>query len=227
MARQVLDTQQLRDHHLFATLPEAEFSRLMEKARLHKLRKEDFLFRQGTDATHFYYVVKGTIKLYRMMTDGSEKIIELVPAGMTFGEALMFNANSKYPVTAQAAENSTVVCFNNSDYLTLLKTFPDLALQLLSGITVRLRARINEIEVLSLKNASHRVVRYLIGLTMSSSEPCRQFKLPAEKRLIAGQLGIRPETFSRVIAHLKEEGIIDIKGRVITVLDQQALINYE
>lgn len=228
MAQINVDTQDIRNHHLFSILPEETFKALTDKSRLQKLRKGEFLFQQNDDANNFFYVLKGTIKLYRIMLDGTEKIIELVPAGQSFGEALVFTSAPKYPVTAQAVEAGTqVVCFPNADYLTLLKANPNLTLQLLSGVTTRLRMRLNEIELLSLKNATHRVVRYLITLMSEYTEPNPSFKLPAAKRLIAGHLGIRPETFSRVVAKLKEEHIIAISGSVITVLDRQALLRYE
>lgn len=228
MAQINVDTKDIRNHHLFSILPEETFSALIDKSRLQKLRKGEFLFQQNDDANNFFYVLKGTIKLYRIMLDGTEKIIELVPAGQSFGEALVFTSAPKYPVTAQAVEAATqVVCFPNADYLTLLKANPNLTLQLLSGVTTRLRMRLNEIELLSLKNATHRVVRYLITLMSEHSELNPSFKLPAAKRLIAGHLGIRPETFSRVVARLKEEKIIAISGSVITVLDRQALLRYE
>jgi CRP-like cAMP-binding protein len=51
--------------------------------------------------------------------------------------------------------------------------------------------------------------------------------LPIAKRLIAGQLSIQPETFSRIIHHLSHEGIIRVEGRLICILDRDRLENYE
>lgn len=223
----ISSTNPVREHHLFSSLPDAVFWRLMARSKSHRLEKDDLLFRQDSEANHFYFVLFGTIKLCRVLSDGSEKIIELVPPGVTFGEALILKRGTKYPVTAQAVESSEVIGFSNNQYLSLLQEQPELAIALLSGMSHRLHMRINEIEVLSIKNATHRVVRYLITLAVTSCDIHSSFNLPAEKRLIAGQLGIRPETFSRVVSRLKDEGIIDIKGRRIIVLDQNALLNYE
>lgn len=111
--------------------------------------------------------------------------------------------------------------------MTLLKSSPDLSLVLLGDLSRRLRMRLNEIEVLSLKNSTHRVVRYLLTQIVGSESEYPQFDLPVAKRLIAGQLAIQPETFSRIVHRLKEEGVIDMKGKEVTVLDRKALADYE
>ncbi|MEH6468133.1 MAG: Crp/Fnr family transcriptional regulator [Porticoccus sp.] len=227
MQFQKIHGQLLRKHHLFSALSDSDMTTLMRGTRVLSVGKGEFLFQQNEEARHFYFVVSGCMKLFRTLPDGTEKIIELVPSNQTFAEALMFNAQMMYPVSAQAVDSSELFSFSNIDYMTLLKSSPDLSLVLLGDLSRRLRMRLSEIEVLSLKNSTHRVVRYLMTQIVDSDSEYPQFDLPVAKRLIAGQLAIQPETFSRIVHRLKEEGVIDMKGKEVTVLDRKALANYE
>ncbi|HAQ85066.1 MAG TPA: transcription factor, partial [Pseudomonas sp.] len=98
---------------------------------------------------------------------------------------------------------------------------------LLGKLSVRLHQRINEIETLSLKNATHRVVRYLMTQLARLKDEGSSFELPMAKQLIAGHLSIQPETFSRIIRRLIDEEIITQEGRQITILDRQRLESFE
>lgn len=227
MQFQKIHGQILRKHHLFSALSDSDLAKLMHGTRVLSVGKGEFLFQQNEEARHFYFVVSGCMKLFRTLPDGTEKIIELVPSNQTFAEALMFSAQTMYPVSAQAVEPAELFSFSNVDYMALLKSSPDLSFVLLADLSRRLRMRLNEIEVLSLKNSTHRVVRYLLTQIVGSEAEYPQFDLPVAKRLIAGQLAIQPETFSRIVHRLKEEGIIDMKGKEVTVLDRDALANYE
>jgi len=227
MQFQKIHGQLLRKHHLFSALSDQELEKLIKSSRVISVGRGEFLFQQNEEARQFYFVVSGCIKLFRTLPDGTEKIIELVPSNQTFAEALMFTSQMVYPVSSQAVEPAELFSFSNSNYLTLLKTSPNLSLILLGDLSRRLRMRLGEIEVLSLKNSTHRVVRYLLTQIACSDSESPQFNLPVAKCLIAGQLAIQPETFSRIIHKLKEEGIIDMKGKEVTVLNRKALDNYE
>ncbi len=227
MQFQKIHGQLLRKHHLFSPLQDSDLEHLMHSARVISVAKGEFLFQQGEEARHFYFVVNGCIKLFRTLPDGTEKIIELIASNQTFAEALMFSSQTEYPVSGQAVDPTELFSFSNTDYLALVKTNPDLCVELLGDLSFRLRKRLNEIEVLSLKNSTHRVVRYFMAQMADSDEERPTFDLPVAKRLIAGHLSIQPETFSRIVHRLKEEGIIAMKGKQVTVLDRNALINYE
>ena len=112
-------------------------------------------------------------------------------------------------------------------YLRQLQDNTPLALALLAKLSTRLHQRIDEIETLSLKNATHRVVRYLLTLAAHApGENCR-VEIPVAKQLVAGHLSIQPETFSRIMHRLGDEGIIRLDGREISILDRERLECFE
>lgn len=217
----------LSNHHLFSPLSEEELKKLLQSARVISLKKGDFLFQQEQEAKNFYFVISGCVKLFRNLPGGIEKIIEMVSKNQTFAEALMFNSQQLFPVSAQAVESTELFSFCNSDYLALLKLNPDLYMSLLGDLSCRLHNRINEIEVLSLNNSTHRVIRYFMDQIAGSDAVCPTFELPVAKQLIAGHLAIQPETFSRIVHRLKEEKVITMEGRKVTILNREALASYK
>jgi len=220
-------TQLLQRHHLFAPLKEDDLKHLVSRARVMSLSKGDFLFMQGDHVEHFYFVISGCIKLFRNLPDGTEKIIELVHDEQTFAEALMFKAKNNYPVSTQAVESTELFSFPCAEYLSLVKANTDLCLALLGNLSARLRRRLAEIEVLSLKNSTQRVARYLLSQLDADDSEQTDFELPVAKRHIAAQLAIQPETLSRIVYKLKEEGIIEMQGKRVKVIHRKGLENYE
>lgn len=182
---------------------------------------------QGELAERFYFVISGKMKLLRLLPDGTEKIIELFKPNQTFAEALMFREMSEYPVTAQAVESTSLFSFSNIDYKKMVKEDSNLALELLGDLSLRLHRRLREIEMLSLKNSTIRVVRYFLALLDQESDGTQTMELPVAKRLIAAQLAIQPETLSRIFNRMKEDRIVEINGRNINVPNIEKLEQYE
>ncbi|MCL6415389.1 Crp/Fnr family transcriptional regulator [Aestuariirhabdus sp. Z084] len=217
----------LKSHHLFAGFDDNELQQLLTTCHLKTLGRGDWLFHQGDPAPAFYFVIEGAIKLFRTTRDGNEKILEVSNSHETFAEAIMFAGQSNYPVNAQALKNSTVLAIPCPQYIECITRHPQYALALAARLSQRLHSLVNEIETLSLKNATHRVVRFLInGITDNlNREPVIELEIP--KRLVASRLSIQPETFSRILHHLTDEKIISSNGKLITILDLERLLHYE
>lgn len=227
MQSQRVHQQILRGHHLFDALDEAQLEQLLATCQLLNLDKGDKLFHQGEPAHAFFFVISGAVKIFRLTPEGQEKVLEVVVGRQTFAEAMMFMDTPDYVASAQALEPTQVYRFANRTYLELLHSNPQLPFALLGTLCIRLHRRINEIETLSLKNSTHRVVRYLLTLLNRHGDADLRFDLPMAKQLVAGHLSIQPETFSRVLRRLIDERIIDLQGRTVQVLDPLRLEQFE
>ncbi|MCY1545133.1 Crp-like helix-turn-helix domain protein [compost metagenome] len=112
---------------------------------------------------------------------------------------------------------------DNAHYRRLLEEQPSICLELLASFSIRLHQRLTEIDTLALANASRRVVRFLCQEQAGSNG---QIRLSVPKRLIASQLGIQPETFSRILHRLIDAGLIAMERRNIRVINTLRLANY-
>lgn len=215
--------QLLRQHYLFASFSEAELGQLVEHIRLQRIVTERVLFQHGDPADRFFLVVSGQIKLFRTTPEGQEKVMELMGPGRSFAEAIMFMEQQRYPVSAQALQDTQLLAVPNQQYLELLRSNPEACFRLLGNLSMRLHQRLNEIEGLTLRNAATRVARYLLKRLPAGADDGATLYLDAPKQIIASQLGMKPETFSRVLGALVEQGAITVKGRQV-IIDNLTLL---
>lgn len=149
--------------------------------------------------------------------------MELMGPGRSFAEAIMFMEQQRYPVSAQALQDTQLLAVPNQQYLELLRENPQACFRLLGNLSMRLHQRLNEIEGLTLRNAATRVARYLLKRLPDQARQPAVVELNAPKQIIASQLGMKPETFSRVLASLAEQGAITVKGRQVVINDASLL----
>jgi CRP-like cAMP-binding protein len=214
----------LRSIPLFTSLEDDDLATVAHAANHHRLRRGEILFQKGDPALGFYYLIEGQVKLALLAPDGHEKVIDLIQAGMSFGEAVMF-IDRPYPAYAEVLRDSELLFIPRGPLLEAIHASPDLALRLLSGLSVRLHGMVREIEALSTRNSTQRVIGYL--LADHGHEDPDTLPLPASKALIASRLNLTPETFSRVLHDLQQRALIAVDGRTIRLLDRAGLAGQE
>ena len=214
---------EVRQHLLLSSMSDQAFAELISHCRIVHLGHNESLFHQGSEAHSFYIVLSGRVKLFRVSPDGQTKVIEVVSPGQAFAEALMFLDQHKYPLNAEGMEPGDVLLIPRQYYMKLLMAEPECAVRLLGSMALKLHRRINEIETLTLQNTRHRLGHYLSNLAPDQTAQSCCFDLPMAKQLIASQLGMQPETFSRLIKEMKSAGIISVHGAEISVHDLSRL----
>jgi CRP-like cAMP-binding protein len=210
---------QVRALHLFAALSDQQFAELMNKSRTVKLKKSESLFHMGDKASSFCVLTSGGVKLTVNSPQGIEKVMMIVRPSELFAEAIMFMEKRQYPVNAIALQDSEVICFDNNTFVGFLRGSPDLSLKMLSLLSLRLHKQINEIEILSTQNSTSRVLNYLSTMITDDGNNSAVVMLDTSKKNLASRLSIAPETLSRILHKLTQDGIIEIEGRCITVAD--------
>lgn len=216
----------LKSHTLFSSLNEEECEDLFRHSKVSDVANHQRLFTQGSAAHHFYFVIKGKFKLARVAPNGNEKVIEIIGPRETIAEALLFMDQQKYPVTAEALTDSQVAVIHGPTYLRLLNNRADLCFKIMGSLCVRLHQRLQEIERLSLQNATDRLIHYLASHIPQEANNGHELILDIPKRVLASRLSMLPETFSRVLHKLADEQIIDVRSRKIIINDVKRLHGY-
>jgi len=213
----------LRDSYLFAKLDEEQIRRVETMSRRLTLHDRQMLFQVGDPAERFFLVTQGQIKLYRLSLNGNEKVIEIISPGQTFAEALMFGERPHYPVSATAIGDVELLGFDNATFLKLLRESVDTCFRLMGDMSMRLKSLIKEIDDLTLQSASGRVAGYLWGCWDQAKPGDDRFSLNVPKGVLASRLSVKPETFSRILHNFTEQGLIQVEGSSIQVLDADGL----
>jgi CRP-like cAMP-binding protein len=223
MQANAIHTEELRRHPLFSGLDDRQLERLLQTARLIRLSEGEHLFDRQQEARHFFMLRSGSVRLYLSAPDGSEKVIHLVYPYQTFAEAIMFMDDQRYPVNASALSPSEVMAFSNTTFLGILRESTETCFHLMADMSTWLKKQINEIDALTLQNATLRFTNYLIHMAPPGTSTDVEIELAAPKHVIASRLSIQPESFSRILRSMQQAGLISVRGNTIHIGDLEAL----
>ncbi len=211
----------LSDTFLFNSFAEKELNLLESSTSLERVQKGEQIFSEGLDASAFFIIVSGKIKIYKVSPDGKEHTLHIHGPGDLVAEAAIFDS-MVYPASCIALENSTLVRISREGFLNLIKKHPELSLKMMSGYSKRLRQFVAKIEELSLKDIKSRLAGYLLENSKieNGTTVCR---LKYSKKELSSLLGTIPETLSRSFAFLKQRGLIVEKNNLIIIPDPDKL----
>ena len=213
----------LRNCQLFAGLAPADLNTIAEVTVIKSLEKGDYLFREGAPAQGFYIVQKGAVNVHRVSPLGKEQVIKIFRTGESFAEAALATL-SGYPADARAVEASQILLVQKSGFLELLKRQPELALRMLGSMSMHLRSLVGQLEDLTLKDVETRLANWLLKRCPNpeSTQACT-IELKTTKRVLAAELGTVSETFSRTLAKFREQKLLSVKGKTLTVVSPARL----
>jgi CRP/FNR family transcriptional regulator len=206
---------------LFSSFAKEELDLLESFSALKKVDKGEQIFSEGTDASAFFAVVSGKVKIYKVSPDGKEHTLHIHGSGDLVAEAAIFDSVI-YPASCMALEDTALIRISREGFLSLIKKHPEFALKMMSGYSKRLRQFVSKIEELSLKDIKSRLAGYLLenSAVENGTTICR---LNYSKKELSSLLGTIPETLSRSLAFLKQKGLIVEKDNLIIIPDPDKL----
>lgn len=217
------DLQGLRRCYLFSGLEDARFNEVLEHASTVELLQGQILFNQGDDAHAFYWVAEGVIRLYRASPQGDEKVIELAGPNRLFAEAVLF-MGGQFPVNAAAQVPSRLIAFDGRTFKEWLTKDARRCFLLMAGMSSRLHKLVNEIDRLTLMKGSDRLLQYLLDHSDPDDSGRQKVEWEAPKQVIASRIGVKPETLSRLLHKLSDQGWIELDGNALYLKDAARLI---
>ncbi len=209
----------------FQKIAQEAATHLKDHLRVRHFKKGNLLWREGDTDGMLVVLKMGRVKVYRLLPTGRAVTLFLFGPGDVFG-FLPFLDGHGYPAYAQAMEDVEAEVMARSTLLQVLPTDPDLALTLIALLGQRLRSAFDQIRTLSTPGARARVATALLSLSSDtfSHSPSQDIQLPVTGHEFAGALGLVPETFSRALTSLVQDGILERRGPAqYRILDKEAL----
>jgi CRP-like cAMP-binding protein len=221
--KKIAISNSLRSCQLFTGLPPSDLENIADVSVIKSLEKGDYLFHEGDPARGFYVVQRGAVNVHRVSAVGKEQVIHIFRAGESFAEVTLAT-DAGYPADARAIEPTQVLLVQKDGILALLKRQPELALRMLGSMSSHLRVLVGQLEDLTLKDVETRLANWLVKRCPNpqSDQPVR-IELAITKRMLAAELGTVSETFSRTLAKFREQKLLTVKGKIITVLSPAKL----
>lgn len=212
-------SETLKRCHLFAGTTEEDRAALLAIARMREVQRGELLFEEGETSDGFYVVVSGRIKVFKLSPDGRERILHVIQPGNSFADAAIFD-DGFYPAFATSIDNSALLFFPKVQFLDLLHRKPQLAINMIAGLSRFLRNFAMQIEDLTFRDVPARLARFLLAQVTQGVD---RVQLPFSKAQLASNLGTTSETLSRTLRKLADEEIIAVKGKTIDLLDLDRL----
>jgi CRP-like cAMP-binding protein len=203
--RQRLDPALVADLPIFEKVPVEVLGDLLGTAMIESHGNHAMLFEAGDPADAFYILLAGRVKLFALLEDGKESIVEVVEPVSSFAEGAMF-ASGHYPVSAEVIEDAALVRVRAEPFLAGLKQNRDLACRMLSALGHWNRHLRREVRTLREHSPIRRVSGFLLSLIPCDEGPA-SVALPLKKVIIASRLGMEPESLSRVLGRLRAVGV--------------------
>ena len=201
----------------FKKLPEELIEKIGQIAVLMQFPKGQLVFTKNSNATGFYILKEGKLKLYTIDPfSGKEQIVKIVEPVTLFGEAASFSGQN-FPVYVEALENSQIVYIDRNRLLELAHSYPEICIHIAQTLAERLYHLVNLVETLILAGAVPRVARYL--LQNLKGNKVENFKTTE----VASILGLTPEAVSRALNTLKTKGVIKKDKKTVMVLNEEEL----
>ena len=213
----------LRRCQLFSGLPPGDLDNIAAITVVKSLEKDEYLFHEGTPSRGFYLVQKGAVNVHRVNACGKEQIIHVFREWESFAEVTLAT-ESGYPADARALEWTQVLLVQKAGFLALLRRQPELALRMLSSMSLHLRVLVAQIEDLTLKDVETRLANWLVKRCpdQNAQHPV-VIRLTTTKRVLAAELGTVSETFSRSLAKFREQNLLSVNGKSMTVVNPAKL----
>lgn len=208
----------LDDLRALGPLPVAAKQRLLRKAVRHAVAAGTVLFEQGSIPTFQYVVLAGSAHLFARAGDQREVLIEVVqPGDLVIPAAVV--TNSPYLMQARVLEPSCFLLIEADAFRAAIRQEPAVAQAMIASLARQFRRMVRQIKNLKLRSSTERVAGYILTLSRAQKSPDRVV-LPYEKNLIASELGMTRENFSRTLGALQG---ISVKGDTILILDVERL----
>lgn len=210
---------------LLGHLPKDALERILDCSVRREFSNGETIFLQGEPANAIFVILHGAVKLFRISPGGAEAVVAILGRSRSFGEAVALR-DQNYPVSAEAISDTALLQIDGMRLRRQIAEDSNLALNLLASSYVHLHGLVEQVERLKARSGVQRLAEFLIDLAGATDDEAEDtgpalLTLPYNKTLIAGQLGLQPESLSRAFAKLREFGVqIDGSQARIQDLDQ-------
>jgi len=214
----------IRKTTIFADLKEDELDRI-EKFIIEKtLPKKHIIFWEEDAVDNIYLIKRGNIKLYKTQADGRSQILRIDGTGGFLGFDSLFS--DSYLATAETITESVVCQIKADDFRKLLESEPEINLSLLKAVSRELKINENLLFTLGTRTAKERLSFFLLNLYDSQCD-CednpKKINLLISRQELSEHLGMKQETVIRNLSKLKDEKVINIKGKEIIICNPETL----
>ncbi|MBA4422380.1 MAG: Crp/Fnr family transcriptional regulator [Syntrophus sp. (in: bacteria)] len=197
---------------------------------LRKIKKNQMIFLEGNRGNSVFYLEEGKVRIFRISPFGKEIIIFIRQPGEMFGLAEVIGKHDRV-FSAQAITPCRLYEIRGKEFETLLQRHHTLAQRVIAELGRRLRYLGEQIDSLMVCDVSTRLLKLLMCISCHNvTDPSEMNRpilvsLKLTQEQIAAMIGSTQQTVSETLKRLKEDGLIEILGKEITLLKPQKIFD--
>ena len=210
---------------IFEPLSTEEIEQINGQLPDHHLERGEIFYTPEERSERLFVLERGKVRIFRMTPDGREFTLAIVESGTIFGE-MVLTAQQLEGAYAQAMEPSEVSTMAREDLERLVVQKPEVGLKIMYLLSERLRRYETRLEDATMKDVHSRLASIIVMLV--ESEGVRSgtgYRIPAHytHRQLGEMIGTNREAVTRAFGVLQDEGVVELRRRLIYVPDLQAL----
>ncbi|MGV3698003.1 response regulator [Flavobacterium sp.] len=196
-----------------------ELKKAIEDRKVRPFKKNQTIYYEGDRNNGIWVVLDGKVKTTKMAEDGRELMTGIFEADAFIGINTLFSSET-HNETAIALEDSHLSNFPKDQFEKFINLYPDVAGKLIGLLSNQIRQQEEQLLQLAYQSVRKRIAETLLRLHRQENTGNT---ITISRMDLAAMSGTAPETVSRTLTDFKEEGFIEKKGSVITLIEQQKL----
>jgi CRP/FNR family transcriptional regulator len=215
----------LRTTPIFSRLTPADRHGIAAVSTVRHFARGDTIFEQDSPSDAFYAITAGRVKIFKMMPNGKDLILEVFGPGDPLGAVAVY-MDRPFPASASALEDTTCVVIPRLAFFRLLEQNPSLVRGLLLGFTTRLVELTNRLAELTGGRIEPRFARLFLKLAdqMGHIEPRGTFiPLALSRQELADMTGTTIETCIRIMSRWGKQDLVRTEKDGFVIVDRNGL----
>jgi CRP/FNR family transcriptional regulator len=215
----------LRTTPIFSRLSPADRQSVAVVSTVKHFARGETIFEQETPSDAFYAITAGRVKIFKLMPNGKDLILEVFGPGDPLGAVAAYTGRP-FPASASALEDTTCVVIPRPDFFRLLEQSPTLVRGLLLGMTTRLVELTNRLAELTGGRIEPRFARLFMKLAdqMGRTERGGTFiPLALSRQELADMTGTTIETCIRIMSRWGKQDIVRTEKDGFLIADRKGL----
>lgn len=182
-------------------------------------KKKAEVFAEGDTPNSMYFVQSGSVKVFRSHPDGKELITNIYNANDFFGFEAILDGQA-YHESAVAMQDSELITIPKSDFITLLQSHPDVSASFIALLCKKVTEKEKQLLHLAYNSVRQRTAEALLKVAQLKDA---KDNIQISRDDLAKIVGTASESVIRVLSDFKDEGLIEIEGGKIKILQPQKL----
>jgi len=215
----------LKHINLFSALTLPELQEMDRITRMQEVKKRQPIYLPGDPANTVYLLKKGRVKISSTAPSGKEVTFDILEPGEIFGELEVLEGSPRETL-AETLDDALICAIRREDFDRYLRQHPDMTLKLTKLIGLRLRKIHNRVEDLVFRAVPARLAHLLQKLSKTDGVPDGagiRLWVKLTHQEMANLIGCSRETVSTTLGQFREQGLIRMDGRSITVVNPNGL----